>query len=111
MRLACLSASDARSSPGCLAVPHAGYAVVPGAAGLRRELRALHRHGRGLLVQARREDDAELIEQRLPAAQLQVQSGERGPLVPRDERTRVQAIGLVRVGAGRAAPAAQPVLP
>ena len=69
-----------------LAVPDADHPVAGGLGKRAGELAALDRGGGRLLVQARDERDVVRVEQRLQPAQFLVVAGQRGPLVPGDER-------------------------
>ena len=80
---------------GRLAVPDAEHPVAGGAGERAGELAALDRGGGRFLVQSRDERDIVRVEQLLQPAELLVVAGQRGPLVPGDERPDVQAGGQV----------------
>jgi hypothetical protein len=105
------SASIARSRPGFLPyqTPVTPSRFGPGQ--VHRQLRAVDRGGRELLVEAGREVQRVVGAELAQAQDLLVQAAERRALVARDERGGVQAAAAGRRGAGRAARARAPGCP
>ena len=94
-----------------LAVPEADHAVMVVTGHLGQELGAGDRRRGQLLVEARAEDDAFVVQLAAGAAELEVEPAQGRPLVAADEGGGVEARGGGPGGAGRARAARWPGCP